>query len=101
MAAEVETGTALGGTVTRTSASTSGTPQCMYFLKTADGSSVSVTVAVQRADDDLSGRTGTKAYKYVLKQNKTYSGGAKFVKVPGVGTMASFADGPSTNFLFR
>jgi hypothetical protein len=100
LAAEVETGTALGGTVTRPTSSTIGTPQCMYFLRTAAGTTVSVTVAVQRADGDLGGKTGTKAYKYVLKQNKGYSGAAKFVKVPQVGTMASFADGPNTNLMF-
>jgi len=97
LAPDADAAAALGGTVTRTTASTSGTPQCMYFLRRADGTSVSVTVAVQRADADLGGRTGKKAYQYVLKQNKAYSGGAKFVKLAGVGTTATYADGSATN----
>lgn len=95
-----DAGTALGGTVTRTTASATGTPQCMYFLKNAAGTNVSVTIAVQRAEGDLGGRAGKKAYRYVLKQNKANSGGAKFVKLAGVGTDASYADGSVTNLAF-
>lgn len=62
----------------------------MYFLKNGEGTDGSVTVAVQRAESDLGGTTGRKAYDYVLKQNKAYRGGAKFVKLAGIGKVACY-----------
>jgi len=52
-----------------------GTPQCSYSYTTDDGVLATATVAVQRSEDDLGGRSGTEAYEYVLELNRDLASG--------------------------
>jgi hypothetical protein len=100
LASGADVGEALDVTVSSTSASELGTPQCSYQYTDSQGARSNVVVAVQRVDRDLGGRTGRRAFAYAVKANKVYAGkGSKFTKVSGVGTRATFADGKATKNL--
>jgi hypothetical protein len=89
---------ALDTVVTGVNPRDASTPQCSYDVE-VDGTITNVLVAVMRADDDLGGRVGPKAFKFAVKLNKLYAGKAKITKVRDLGARATFFDGRSTNLL--
>jgi hypothetical protein len=79
---------------------TGGTPQCSYAYQDSEGTFTNLSLAVMRSEDDLGGRTGKKAFKYAIQQNRLYAPkGTKFKKVKGVGERAVFVEGSALNLM--
>ncbi len=89
---------ALGLQITEARADDAATPQCAYLYTAANGAQSNLTIAAMRSEEDLSGRTGTDAFAYVVQLNQGAPGEVQLADVDGAGNRAVHMSGAALHF---